>query len=169
MNRGMKSLFIVFFAIANSLCYCQATEKFSNPILAGFYPDPSICKAGNDYYLVNSTFAYFPGITVFTSRDLAHWTQLGYVLDRPSQLKLDGAGVSRGIFAPAIRFNKGVFYFTCTLVDGGGNFVVTAKNPAGPWSDPVWVPQVNGIDPSLFFDDSGKAYFLYNSIAPDNK
>jgi len=169
MNRGVKSLFILFFAAAGSLCYCQTAKKFSNPILAGFYPDPSICKAGGNYYLVNSTFAYFPGITVFTSSDLAHWKQLGYVLDRPGQLKLDGHGVSRGIFAPAIRFNKGIFYVTCTLVDGGGNFVVTAKDPAGPWSDPVWIPQVNGIDPSLFFDDNGKAYLLYNSVSPDNK
>ena len=147
----------------------QSRNEFSNPILAGFYPDPSICRVDSDYYLVNSTFAYFPGITVFHSKDLTRWKLIGYVLDRPEQLNLDGQGVSRGLFAPAIRYNKGVFYVTCTLVDIGGNFVATARNPAGPWSNPVWLPQVNGIDPSLFFDDDGKSYIVYNSVPPDNK
>lgn len=140
-----------------------------NPILAGFFPDPSICSVDGDYYLVNSTFSYFPGIPVFHSNDLVHWRQIGSVLDQPEQLNLDGQGVSRGIFAPAIRHNKGRFYVTCTLVDIGGNFVATAEKPGGPWSNPVWIPQVNGIDPSLFFDDDGKAYILYNSVAPNDK
>lgn len=143
--------------------------EYTNPILAGFYPDPSICRVGDDYYLVNSTFAYYPGITVFHSKDLVNWKLIGYVIDRPDQLDYDSLGVSRGIFAPAIRYHNGLFYVTCTFVDGGGNFVVTANDPAGPWSRPVWLPQVNGIDPSLFFDDNGKAYLLYNSGAPDNK
>jgi xylan 1,4-beta-xylosidase len=146
----------------------QGSEEFCNPVLAGFYPDPSICRVGDEYYLVNSTFSYFPGITMFRSRDLADWTLIGYVLDRPEQLNLDGLGVSRGIFAPAIRYNKGTFYVTCTLVDRGGNFVVTSATPEGPWSNPVWLPQVNGIDPSLFFDGDS-AYLVYNSVAPDNK
>ncbi len=137
--------------------------------MAGFYPDPSICKVGSDYYLVNSTFSYFPGISVFHSKDLVNWSLIGYVLDRREQMDLDGQGVSRGIFAPAIRYNKGVYYVTCTLVDIGGNFVATSKNPAGPWSNPVWLPQINGIDPSLFFDENGKSYIIYNSIAPDDK
>ncbi len=140
-----------------------------NPILSGFYTDPSICRVGDDYYIVNSSFAYFPGIPVFQSRDLAHWRLIGHVLDRPEQLPLDSAGVSRGIFAPAIRYFQGLFYVTCTLVDRGGNFVVTAKSAGGPWSNPVWLPQINGIDPSLFFDDDGKAYLIYNSVAPDDK
>jgi xylan 1,4-beta-xylosidase len=147
----------------------QSTPSFTNPIIAGFYPDPSICRVGKDYYLVNSTFSYFPGITVFHSRDLVHWKLLGSVLNRPEQFNLDGQGVSRGLFAPAIRFYNGLFYVTCTLVDIGGNFVATAKNPAGPWSKPSWLPQINGIDPSLFFDDDGKAYIIYNSIPPDDK
>ena len=144
-------------------------EFFTNPVLAGFYPDPSICKVGSDYYLVNSSFAYFPGIPIFHSRDLVHWNLLGHVMDRAGQLNLDSQGVSRGLFAPTIRFHEGVFYVTCTLVDIGGNFVVTARSPQGPWSDPVWVPGINGIDPSMFFDDDGKAYILYNSIPPDDK
>ncbi|HQV34392.1 MAG TPA: glycoside hydrolase family 43 protein, partial [Calditrichia bacterium] len=144
-------------------------RTFTNPILAGFYPDPSICRVGEDFYLVNSTFAWFPGIPVFHSRDLVNWNLLGHVMDRPEQLNTNGMGVSRGLFAPAISHHEGLFYLTCTLVDGGGNFVVTAENPAGPWSDPHWLPEVNGIDPSLFFDENGQAYIVYNSDAPDNK
>ena len=101
-------------------------EKFTNPILAGFYPDPSICKVGEDYYLVNSTFSYFPGIPVFHSKDLVNWELIGHVLDRPEQLDTDGLGLSRGIFAPAIAYHEGKFYVTCTVVDGGGNFVAVA-------------------------------------------
>jgi len=160
-------LFILLFVCVD--CNSQSSKQFTNPILAGFYPDPSICRVGHDYYLVTSTFAYFPGIAIFKSNDLVNWKQIGNALDRPSQLKLEGAGVSRGLFAPAIRFNKGTFYITCTLIDTGGNFVVTATNPEGPWSEPYWIPEVNGIDPSLFFDDHNKAYFIYNSVAPDNK
>ena len=128
---------------------------YLNPILAGFYPDPSIARAGDDYYLVTSSFAYFPGVPIFRSRDLVHWTQIGNVLDRPSQLDLDGAGISRGIFAPTIRYHAGTFYMITTLVDRGGTFYVTAKDPAGPWSDPVWLRDLDGIDPSFFFDDDG--------------
>ncbi|MGH7495629.1 MAG: glycoside hydrolase family 43 protein [bacterium] len=142
---------------------------FTNPILAGFYPDPSICRVGSDYYLVTSSFSYFPGIPIFHSKDLANWKQIGHVMDRPEQLDLDGLGVSRGIFAPVIRYCAGLFYVTCTLVDKGGNFVVTSKNAEGPWSNPTWIPEINGIDPSMFFDDNGKAYIIYNSIPPDDK
>jgi alpha-N-arabinofuranosidase len=152
-----------------TLAPSQPAQRFSNPILAGFYPDPSICRVENDYYLVNSTFAYFPGITVFHSRDLVHWELIGHVLDRPEQLNLDKQGVSRGLFAPAIRYHQGTYYVTCTLVDIGGNFVSTAKRPEGPWSDPVWLPEINGIDPSPFFDDNGRSYILYNSVAPDDR
>lgn len=146
-----------------------AQLQYSNPILSGFYPDPSICKAGDNYYLVNSSFAYYPGLPIFHSKDLVNWKQVGYALDRPSQLNLDGAGVSRGLFAPAISYHKGKFYLVCTLIDKGGNFIITADRAEGPWSEPVWLPQVNGIDPSLFFDTNGKAYIVFNSIPPDNK
>ena len=158
-----------FFLIASCQLFTQDKPGFTNPILAGFYPDPSICKVDDNYYLVNSSFSYFPGIPVFHSKDLVHWKLIGHAMDRSEQLNLDGQGVSRGIFAPAIRYHKGLYYITCTLVDNGGNFVITTKNPAGPWSNPVWLPQINGIDPSLFFDPSGKVYILYNSIPPDDK
>ena len=142
---------------------------YTNPILAGWYPDPSITDDGNgNYYLVNSTFSYYPGIPIFHSLDLVNWKQIGNVLDRPEQLELEGLGVSRGIFAPDISYNNGIFYLTCTVVDGKGNFVVTSKNPAGPWSNPIWLPEVIGIDPALFFDDD-KSYIIYNSDAPDNE
>lgn len=134
---------------------------YRNPILAGFYPDPSLCRVGDDFYLVNSTFAYFPGIPIFHSRDLVHWKQLGHVIDRPTQLPYGGLEVSHGIFAPAISHHRGTFYVVCTMVDGGGNFLVTATDPAGPWSDPIWLG-FEGIDPSLFFADDGRAWIVNN-------
>lgn len=140
---------------------------YQNPILAGFYPDPSICRVGEDYYLINSSFAYFPGIPIFHSRDLVNWTQIGHVIDRPTQLNYDGLGVSRAIFAPSIREHNGTFYVVCTMVDAGGNFIMTATNPAGPWSDPVWF-NFEGIDPSLFFDTAGRAWMINNG-APEGK
>lgn len=145
----------------------QSTEVI-NPVLAGFYPDPSVLKVGSDYYLINSTFAYFPGIPIFHSKDLKNWKQIGNVISRPSQMNFMGHRMTRGLFAPAIEYHNGIFYVTCTLIDRGGNFVVTSKNPAGPWSDPVFLPEVRGIDPSLYFDGD-KAYIIYNSDAPENK
>jgi xylan 1,4-beta-xylosidase len=145
-----------------------STTTLVNPILAGFYPDPSVVQVGADYYLVNSTFAYFPGIPVMHSRDLKNWRQVGNVISRPSQMNFLGDRMTRGLFAPAIEYHNGTFYVTCTLIDHKGNFVVTAKNPAGPWSDPVFLPEVKGIDPSLYFEGD-KAYVIYNSDPPDNK
>jgi alpha-N-arabinofuranosidase len=136
---------------------------YTNPILSGFYPDPSITRAGDKFYLVHSTFAYFPGIPVFESDDLVHWRQIGSVIERPTQLDYDDLGVSRGVFAPSIEHRDGVFYVFNTHVDGRGNYVVTAKSASGPWSDPVWLPELaHGIDPAMFVDDDGKAYVLNN-------
>ena len=134
----------------------KTKNMYPNPILPGFYPDPSICKVGEDYYLVNSSCASYPGVPIFHSRDLIHWEQIGNILDRPSQLPLNGSGVSEGIFAPTLRYHDGTFYMITTNVSGPtGNFIVTAKDPAGPWSDPYPL-ESEGIDPSLFFDDDGK-------------
>ena len=133
-------------------------QTFKNPILPGFYPDPSVCRVGNDYYLVTSTFAYFPGVPIFHSTDLVNWAQIGNVLTRPSQLPLAGVRISRGIFAPTLRYHNGMFYMITTNVSDGGNFIVTATNPAGPWSEPYYL-DAPGIDPSLFFDDDGKCYY----------
>ena len=138
--------------------------KFANPIRPGFYPDPSVCRVGDDYYLVNSTFEYFPGVPIFHSKDLANWTQIGHCLTRPSQLPLENACPSDGIYAPTIRFHAGRFYMATTnMISGSGfrNFYVHTDDPAGEWSEPVWVNQ-GGIDPSLFFDDDGKVYWTGN-------
>ena len=145
------------------------TQKIKNPILSGFYPDPSICRAGDDFYLVNSTFAYFPGIPIFHSRDLIHWEQIGNAIDRPGQLCYDGHQISEGLFAPSIRENNGTFYILCTLIKNGGNFIITAKDPKGPWSDPVWLEKAGGIDPSILFDDDGKAWYCGSDSPPEGE
>lgn len=139
--------------------------QFHNPILSGFYPDPAVCRVGQDYYLINSTFAYFPGIPIFHSRDLVNWEQIGNVISRPDQLRYDGLHVSEAIFAPSITHHRDTFYVICTMVGSNGNFVVTAKDPAGPWSDPVRL-EFAGIDPSIFVDDDGSAWIV-NNDAPD--
>jgi len=137
--------------------------EYSNPILQGFYPDPSITRVGDDYYLINSTFDWFPGIPIFHSRDLIHWTQIGNAIDRPDQLDFKKLGLSRGVFAPDISWHNGIFYILNTCVDCGDNFIITASNPAGPWSNPTWLPELEGaIDPSLFFDDDGSAWIVNN-------
>jgi alpha-N-arabinofuranosidase len=140
-----------------------APGEYRNPILQGFYPDPSITQVGGDYYLVTSTFAWFPGIPIFHSHDLVNWTQIGNAIDRPDQLDFAKLGLSRGVFAPDISHHNGTFYILNTCVDCGGNFVITASDPKGPWSDPVWLPEiVGGIDPSLFFDEDGSAWIVNN-------
>ena len=136
-------------------------KKGMNPILPGFYPDPSICRVNDDYYLVTSTFAYFPGVPIFHSRDLVHWNQIGNILERKEQLPLVNAETSEGIFAPTLRYHDGTFYMITTNVtptNDINNFIVTATDPAGPWSDPYPLDSA-GIDPSLFFDDDGKCYY----------
>ncbi|WP_411852804.1 glycoside hydrolase family 43 protein [Stenotrophomonas sp. LGBM10] len=139
---------------------------YRNPILAGFHADPSIVGVEGRFYLVNSSFTYFPGIPVFESVDLVHWKQIGNVIDRPTQVDFDGLSVSRGIFAPAITHHDGEFYVATTAVDSGGNFIATARDPAGPWSDPRWLTGIEGIDPSLFFDEDGGVYLLINDAPP---
>ncbi|WP_420805725.1 glycoside hydrolase family 43 protein [Paenibacillus wynnii] len=135
----------------------SSSITYSNPILPGFYPDPSITRAGDDYYLVCSSFEYFPGVPIFHSRDLVHWTPIGHVLDRISQLDTRSSNSSDGIYAPTIRYHEGTFYMITTDVRGIGNFYVTATDPSGPWSDPVVIPY-GGIDPSLMFDEDSKVY-----------
>ncbi|GAB3026566.1 glycoside hydrolase family 43 protein [Niabella terrae] len=143
-------------------------DDFYNPILQGCYPDPSIVRRGDDYFLVNSSFAMFPGVPIFHSTDLVNWKQIGHVLDRPSQLPLEQAGISGGIYAPAISYNpvNQTFYMITTLIAGGvGNMVVKSQDPFKGWSDIIKLA-FGGIDPSLFFDDDGKAYLVHND-APD--
>ncbi|MDR0799084.1 MAG: glycoside hydrolase family 43 protein, partial [Dysgonamonadaceae bacterium] len=144
--------------------YPLAADEFYSPILQGCYPDPSITRKGEDYYLVNSSFAFFPGVPIFHSKDLVNWRQIGHVLDRTSQLQVQDAGMSKGIYAPDIKYNphNDTFYMITTQIAGGiGNMVVKTHDPAGAWSDPIQL-DFDGIDPALFFDDNGKAYLVHN-------
>ncbi|MFB7946867.1 glycoside hydrolase family 43 protein [Kitasatospora phosalacinea] len=134
-------------------------RTYDNPVIPGFHPDPSVCRVGDDYYLVCSSFEYVPGLPLFHSRDLVHWRQLGNVLDRPGQLPLPlpGSTASRGLYAPTIRYHDGRFRVICTNVTAGGNFLVTAERPEGPWSDPVWI-DLPGIDPDLAWEEDGTCW-----------
>ncbi|NUT47486.1 MAG: glycoside hydrolase family 43 protein [Saccharothrix sp.] len=139
-------------------------DSFRNPVIGGFHPDPSVCRVGDDYYLVCSSFEYFPGVPLFHSRDLVHWRQFGNVLDRPSQLPLPPATpASRGIYAPTIRHHDGRFWVITTNVTGGGNFLVTAEDPRGPWSDPVWI-DLPGVDPDLAWDSEGHCWCTTSGV-----
>ncbi len=148
-------------------------EKIHNPILRGFHPDPSIIRVGEDYYIATSTFEWWPGVRLHHSTDLIHWELIEYPLNRVSQLDLRGVGASQGIWAPCLTYDKGVFYlvytivrsFYCNMYDTE-NYLVTAENIHGPWSEPT--PLNNfGFDPSLFHDDNGKKYMV--SMVTDHR
>jgi len=147
---------------------------YNNPVVPGFNPDPSICRVGDDFYLVTSSFEFFPGVPVYHSRNLVNWELIGHCLTRPEQLPLENCQSSRGIYAPTIRYHEGMFYMTTTNThtkpDGQryGNFIVHTKDIHGSWSDPAWVDQ-GGIDPSLLFID-GKVFFCSNGgLSADEK
>ncbi len=161
----LLALSLAFTGAAGTAVSKPVAATSHNPILTGFHPDPSLCRVGDDFYLTNSTFEFFPGLPIYHSRDLVHWALIGNALTRPSQLPLKGASDSGGLYAPTLRYWKGTFYLICDNVSGGGNFIVTAKDPAGPWSEPVWLGDY-GIDGSLFFDDDGKIY--YHRAGADN-
>ncbi len=136
-------------------------EGFKNPVLPGFHADPSVCRAGDDFYLVNSTFQYFPGVPVFHSKDLVNWEQVGNCLTRPSQVDLKGTDGNSGIYAPTIRYNNGRFYMVTTLFPSRRHFYVWTDNPAGEWSEPVVIDfAIGSCDPTLYFEDD-KCYFLW--------
>ena len=143
----------------------EQPRTFRNPVLPGFHPDPSVCRVGPDYYLACSSFEYFPGVPLFHSRDLVHWTQIGNALDRPGQLRLPpDSPSSGGIYAPTLRHHDGRFWLITTNVSDGGNLLVTATDPAGPWSDPIPLPGVKGIDPDLAWDQDGTCWCTYAGI-----
>jgi alpha-N-arabinofuranosidase len=145
------------------------TSTFSNPIISGFAPDPSICRSGGDFYLVNSTFEYFPGIPVYHSKDLVNWSLIGYALHDSAQAELSSIKSSDGIHASTIRCHDNRFFVITTNNVNGRlvNFIVTASDPKGPWSAPFVLEDAPGIDPSLFFDDDGRAWYVGNHIPPD--
>ncbi|MCD7899682.1 MAG: glycoside hydrolase family 43 protein [Bacteroides sp.] len=158
----MKQLFFSF-AFLVLISISSLAQGYKNPVIPGFHPDPSVCRVGEDYYLVTSSFEYFPGVPIFHSNDLVHWKQIGHCLTRDSQLNLKNSGPSGGIYAPTIRYHEGIFYMITTNVSDKGNFLVYTENPAGEWSDPVWLKQ-GSIDPSLYFED-GKCYMVSNPDA----
>jgi xylan 1,4-beta-xylosidase len=151
-------------------------NSYHNPVLPGFHPDPSVTRAGDEYFLVTSSFQWFPGIPVFRSGDLVHWKPAGYALTRRSQLDLDGISDSLGVWAPDIQYFDGVFYIAYTDMRRYNrndrrdkrieNKLITATNPAGPWSDPVIV-NGSGIDPGIFRDDDGRCYWINQIYGPD--
>jgi len=148
---------------------------YQNPVLAGYFPDPTITKRTNadgseDFYMAVSSFVMTPGLPILHSKDLVNWQLIGHALTRDSQFDMRGQQISQGIYAPTIRYHDGLFYLINTTVatktTKGGNFILTATDPAGPWSDPIWLPEVPGIDPDIFFDDDGKIYITHNAEAP---
>ena len=157
----MKNYFTYFlfvFLFINVKLYAQSVSGYTNPVVRGMNPDPSICRAGDDFYLITSSMYLYPGMPVYHSKDLINWQLIGYCLTRPSQYFLEKNNNSPMMYAATLRYHKGVFYMITTDVAGGGNFFVTAANPAGPWSDPVVIDK-DIFDPSLFFDDDGKVYY----------
>lgn len=139
-------------------------DQYRNPILSGYYPDPSVTRVGDDYYLVLSSFAHYPGLPIFHSKDLVSWTQIANAISRPEQLDFTGRRVSEAVFAPDISYHDGTFYIVNTCVACKGNFVITAKDPKGPWSDPIWLP-FEGIDPSIYWE--GDRAYIVNNRAPN--
>ena len=143
-------------------------NKLKNPIIPGFYPDPSICRVGDDYYLACSSFELCPGIPIFHSRDLAHWEQVGYAMTPENGFHVEKNTGNGGVMAPTIRYHNGLFYIINTNFSAKGNYIITAENPAGPWSEPHWLTDVPGIDASIFFDDDGEAYIMGTGSVWDN-
>ena len=157
-------LYCILFFISFSF-YLKGQDipaTFRNPILSGFNPDPSICRVNDDYYMVTSSFTWYPGIPVYHSKDLVNWEIIGHALDRPDMIDMNGLNDNYGIWAVTIRFHNGIFYLITTANNSGGNFYLTATDPRGPWSDPVWLKDAPGIDPSLFWDDDGRCYYIGN-------
>lgn len=148
-------------------------KTFHNPILSGFYPDPSVCRKGSDYYMVTSSFAYFPGLPIFHSQDLVHWEQIGHGISSPEQLDYQNCEASLGLWAPTIRYYDGTFYIINTFVSQGrearrDNYIITAADPAGPWSKAHFIENADGIDPSLFFGPDGRMWYTGNYISENS-
>lgn len=139
-----------------------------HPIIPGYHPDPSICRVGEDYYLAHSSFEYSPGVPLFHSRDLISWTQLGNILDRPEHLdvRTGVAGASGGIYAPTLRHHDGRFWMITTNIHevAHGHILVHADAPTGPWSEPVRVAGLIGIDPDIAWDDEGTCFVTWSDV-----
>jgi len=134
-----------------------------NPLIAGFNPDPSILRVGEDYYLVTSTFEYLPGLPIYHSRNLTDWTLVNHVVTRQGQLQLDGVFTGGSAWAPTIRFHDGVYYVVVTDAGGRGTLIFTATDPLGQWSDGL-LTDVEGIDPDIAWDEEGNCYFTFSGL-----
>jgi xylan 1,4-beta-xylosidase len=143
-------------------------HKIQNPILPGFFPDPSICRVGDDFYIANSSFEWFPGVPIHHSRDLMNWKFIGHALTRKPQLDLRGVPDSAGVWAPSLSFADGQFWLIYTNLRNTGMgrpfkdleiFLTTAPEISGPWSEPIELNSV-GFDPSLFHDDDGRKWLV---------
>lgn len=167
----MKGRLVYLSIVLGAQILLSQTPTFNNPIIRGSYPDPSICKVGDDFFLVNSSFEYYPGLPVHKSKDLVNWELIGYGLHRPEQCSSDVNLVdvqsNGGIHAPTIRFHEGLFYIISTNVyyhldsktTDFVNFILKAEDPAGPWSNPIVVEGAPGIDPDIFFDSDGRVWY----------
>ncbi len=153
-----KIVIITLLAVCGLLPIFAKTPPatYNNPILSGYHPDPSICRVGDDFYLINSSFEWFPGIPIHKSKDLVNWELIGYAMKDAAECPTGKINT----FAPTIRYHDGLFYIIVTCPGAGGNFYITAEDPAGDWSKPVMLPDANGIDPSIFWDDNGKCYYI---------
>lgn len=173
-------MFLLAAALAGPGAVNADDRTFRNPILRGGFPDPSICRVGDDYYIVNSSFEYFPGLPLHHSKDLVNWSLVGYGLHREAQVtgavNLVDVQSNGGIHAPTLRCRDGVFYIITTnvyLAAGDAattefvNFVITANSIEGPWSQPHVIDGAPGIDPDLFFDDDGRVWYVGNHV-PDS-
>jgi len=163
MNRLRQTVLFFLVLMGCAAVAQEIPETFKNPILPGFNPDPSICRVGDDYYLVTSSFTWFPGLPIYHSKDLVNWEKIGHALNQPDWIDMNGLDDNDGIWAPTIRFHDGLFYIITTANKSGGNFFITAADPRGPWSEPVWIRETTGIDPSLFWDDDGRSYYIGNT------
>lgn len=163
MNNKIYWVSLICFLAIFSVQAQDTPTTFKNPVLPGYNPDPSICRVGDDYYMVTSSFTWYPGIPIYHSKDLVNWQLIGHGIDRPGMIDLEGQPDNYGIWAVTIRHHEGVFYLITTCNKCGGNFYITATDPKGPWSDPVWLSDATGIDPSLFWDDDGKCYYTGNA------
>ena len=144
-------------------------DNIHNPIIPGFYPDPSICRVKDDYYIACSSFELYPGIPLFHSKDLVHWEQICNVMTMENGFHVECSYGGGGVMAPTIRYNKGIYYIMNCNFSHRGNYIVTAENPKGPWSQPHWLEDVPGIDASLFFDDDGMCYVVGTGDAWDEE
>ncbi|MFF1571382.1 glycoside hydrolase family 43 protein [Leifsonia sp. NPDC058292] len=161
MSEGTRA------AVANDGAPPQAQRSAAtNPVIPGFYPDPTICRVGSDYYLANSSFEYFPGAPLFHSTDLVEWTQIGHILNRRTQFRHGREGASTGVYGSTLRYRDGRFWFITTNLSifAAGQILLTATDPAGEWSDPIYIPEAVGIDPDLCWDDDGTCYLTWNAL-----